>query len=104
MAQNATLHIKLDRETDDKLRKLAYDRHTSKGHLVREAVSACYQTSFSEMPVAQRHALSAYQGGFISLGKLAKVMGLTVLDMRRWLDEHGVSQNSAYGQEDAANA
>jgi hypothetical protein len=104
MAQDATLHVKLDRDTDDKLRKLAYERRTSKGQLVREAISTCYQTSFADMPVAQRHALSAYQGGFISLGKLARAMGLTVLDMRRWLDEHGVAQGSVCSAEDAANA
>lgn len=104
MAQDATLHVKLDRDTDDKLRKLAYERRTSKGQLIREAISTCYQTSFADMPVVQRHALSAYQGGFISLGKLARAMGLTVLDMRRWLDEHGVVQGNACGAEDAANA
>jgi predicted HTH domain antitoxin len=104
MAQEATLHVKLDRDTDDKLRKLAYDRRTSKGQLVREAISTCYQVSFSEMPVIHRQAVSAYQGGFISLGKLAKAMGMTALEARRWLKEHGVNQNNAYGEEDAANA
>lgn len=104
MSHDATLHVKLDRETDGKLRRLAYERHTSKGQLVREAISTCYQTSFSELPIAQRQALSAYQGGFISLGKFARVMGMTVLAMRRWLDERGIGQNNAYGQEDAANA
>lgn len=104
MAQDATLHVKLDRSTDDKLRKLAYERRTSKGQLVREAISTCYQTSFTDLPVTQRHALSAYQGGFVSLGKLARAMGLTVLEMRRWLDEHGIAQNNVCGEEDAANA
>ena len=104
MTQSATLHIKLDRGTDDRLRKLAYDRHTSKGQLVREAISTCYQTSLTEMPVNQRQALAAYQGGFISMGKLSRAMGLSVLDMRNWLTEHGINQNNTYREEDAANA
>ncbi|MEO5368295.1 MAG: UPF0175 family protein [Magnetococcus sp. WYHC-3] len=104
MAHNATLHIKLDRGTDDRLRKLAYDRHTSKGQLVRDAISTCYQTSLTEMPINQRQALAAYQGGFISMGKLARAMGLSALDIRNWLTEHGVNQNNTYREEDAAHA
>ena len=57
MTQNATLHIKLDRGTDNRLKKLAYDRHTSKGQLVREALATCYQTSLTEMPFNQRSLL-----------------------------------------------
>ncbi len=42
MPQDATLHVKLDSETDGKLRKLAYDQGKSKGQLVREAIAACW--------------------------------------------------------------
>ena len=82
MPQEATLHIKLDRKTDEKLKKLVYAREKSKGQLVREAIAACYQMSLDELPLSQRQALSAFQGGYISIGKLAKVMGLHVLEMR----------------------
>ena len=104
MAQNMTLHVKLDKATDDKLRKLAYAREKSKGQLVREAISVCYQTSVEDLPLPQRQALTAYQGGYISLGRLARVMGMHVLELRRWLEEHGVPQLTAYGDEDAAHA
>jgi hypothetical protein len=104
MAHDATLHVKLDSGTDEKLRRLAYNQGKSKGQLVREAIAVCYQTSLDELPLAQRQALSAYQGGFISLGKLAKVMGMHVLELRRWLEEHDVPELSAYGDEDAAHA
>ena len=104
MAQDATLHVKLDSETDEKLRRLAYGRGKSKGQLVREAIAVCYQTSLDDLPLQQKQALAAYQGGYISLGKLAKGMGMNVLAVRRWLDEHGVPQVNAYGDEDAANA
>ncbi len=104
MTQDATLHIKLDRESNSRLKKLAYERGTSKGQLVREAISACYQTSLDELPLRQRHALSAYQGGYISLAKLGRAMGMHVLEARRWLEEHGIPQLNAFGDEDVANA
>ena len=62
MAQDATLHVKLDSETDEKLKRLAEVRRKSKGQLVREAISACYQSSFADLPLQQSQALAAYQG------------------------------------------
>ena len=104
MAQDATLHVKLDSVADKKLKDLAYARGMSKGQLVREAISACYQISLADLPLQQRQALAAYEGGYISLGKLAKVMGMHALELRRWMKEHGVAQRNAFGDEDAANA
>jgi len=104
MAQTSTLHVKLDAGTDGKLKRLAYVRHTSKGQLVREAIAACYQTSLDELPLPQRQAVAAYQGGYISLGKLARAMGLHALALRRWLEEHDVPQSGAYKDEDSVHA
>ena len=104
MVQDATLHVKLDREMDARLKRLAESRSKSKGQLVREAISACYQASLSDLPLQQRQALAAYQGGYISIGKLAKEMGIHVLQLRSWLAEQGVAQRNAYGDEDAARA
>lgn len=104
MAQTSTLHVKLDAETDGKLKRLAYERHKSKGQLVREAISACYQTSLDELPLPQRQAIAAYQGGYISLGKLARAMGMHALELRHWLKEHGLPQLGAYKDEDAVHA
>lgn len=104
MAQEATLHVKLDSEMDKHLKLLAKSRRTSKGQLVREALSACYQVTFTDLPLHQQRALVAYQGGYISMGKLAREMGLHVLDLRKWLNDHGVAQNTAYADEDTANA
>ena len=104
MPQDATLHVKLDSEMDKKLKLLAKSRGKSKGQLVREALSACYQISFADLPLHQSQALAAYQGGYISLGKLARVMGVHVLQLRRWLREQGIDQNSVYADEDTANA
>ena len=76
----------------------------AKGQLVREAISACYQATLSDLPIQQRQALAAYQGGYISVGKLAKEMGIHVLQLRSWLAEQGIAQRNAYGDEDAARA
>ena len=104
MPRDATLHVKLDQETDRHLKRLAASRGKSKGALVREAIASCYPRLPEDLPAKQRQALSAYQGGFISLGKLARVMGIHALDLRRWLNEHGIPQSIAYAEQDAANA
>jgi len=104
MANTATLHVKLDPDTAACLKALAARRHTSKGQLVREAVAACYQTSQLDLPLPQRQALAAYQGGFISLGRLAAAMGMHVVDLRHWLKAHGLTPNSSFAAQDVANA
>jgi predicted HTH domain antitoxin len=104
MPREATLHVKLDAETDEKLKRLSAARGKSKGQLVREAISACYQTSFEELPIRQRQAIAAYQGGFISLGKLAKEMGLHVLELNQWLADRGITPQTAFSPTDADRA
>ena len=104
MAHDATLHVKIDREMAEGLDYLAKTRNTSKGQLVREALSACYQTACLGLSKRQEQALAAYQGGYISIGKLAFVMGMHVLDLRIWLREHSIPQNTVYSESDAENA
>lgn len=94
MAKDKTLHVKIDEETSELLGELARARKTTKGTLVREALVACYQLRLDELPVRHRRALEAYRGGYISIGKLAEVMGVHVLDLRAWLAEHGVQHNT----------
>lgn len=96
MNRETTLRIKLDREMDAQLERLSQSRRKSKGQLAREAISACYQISMAELPLQQSRALAAYQGGYISLGKLAQAMGLHVLDLRIWLDERGIVQQNVF--------
>ena len=104
MAQDATLHVKLDRDTDARLKQLAQTRGTSKGQLVRDAVASCYQVGPEDLPVAQQQAIAAYRGGYISLARLAAAMGMHVLELRTWLRERGVEQRNAYGDADAEHA
>lgn len=104
MSQDTALHIKLDSETDKKLKKLAYDQGKSKGQLVREAISACYQTAMEDLPLRQRQAIAAYQGGYISLGRLARAMGMHVLELRNWMKGHGMPTRETFNESDIAHA
>ena len=104
MAQDATLHVKLDRDTDARLKQLAQVRGTSKGQLVRDALSTCYQVGRDDLPIQQSQAISAYQGGYISLSRLARDMGMHVLTLRTWLQDRGIEQRNVYGDADAEHA
>ena len=104
MAQDITLHVKVNQAADTQLKSLAYQRGKSKGQLVREALTACYQTSADDLSITQRNALAAYQGGYISIGKLARDMGMNVLALREWMTERGIEQRCVLNDTDAANA
>lgn len=104
MPQDSTLHVKIDSETDGRLKQLAASRGKSKGQLVREALSACYQIPMSDLPLQQSQAVAAYQGGYISLGKLAREMGMHVLQLRTWLADRGIAQRNACNDEDVRRA
>jgi hypothetical protein len=104
MAQTATLHIKVEPATARGLKQVAGRRHVTVGELIRQAVQTCYQTEWLGLTAAQRQALEAYRGGYISLGKLAESLGLTPLKAREWLRERGIPGNTACSQEDLAHA
>lgn len=104
MAHDAALHLKLDPAVAENLGRVAHARKVSRAQLVREAISACYQTESTGLPIKQQQALAAYQGEFISIGKLARMMGMHVLELRHWLHEHGIAQNNAYTDRESADA
>ncbi len=104
MAQTSTLHIKVDPDLARGLKALAERRGQPLSELVRRAVQACYQVELLDLPELQRRAVVAYQGGFISLGKLAEVMGMSTLSARQWLNEHGVAQNTLFEEGDTDRA
>ena len=104
MARNATLHVKIAPDVARNLKFLASQRSQTMGELVRQAINSCYQVDFLEMSVEHNRALSAYQGDFISLGKLSESMGMTTLEMRSWLNEHNIKQNTDYSAMDAVHA
>ena len=104
MGQTATLHIKIEPALARGLKTLAKHRGQTMGELVRQALSSCYQSDLAGLTATQRQAFEAWRGGFISMGKLAHVMGLAPLAMRTWLAEHGVDVSASYQSSDAAHA
>jgi predicted HTH domain antitoxin len=102
--QSSTLHVKIKPELAKGLKKLSRKRETSVGDLVRKAVLSCYQLELLDLNERQRRALEAFQGGYISLGKLAEEMGMNVLAIRKWLDEHDIPQNNSFLEDDVQNA
>ena len=104
MAHTSTLHIKIDPALAQGLAALATRRKQPVSELVRQAVSACYQVELLGLTEHQKRALAAYQGGFISLGKLAEALGKNSLDTMQWLKEHDIPQNTVFDGDDAAHA
>jgi hypothetical protein len=104
MAQTATLHIKVEPAVARGPKQVAGRRRVTGGELVRQAVQTCYQTEWLGLTAAQRQALEAYRGGFISLGKLAEAMGLSPLQARQWLQERGIAPPAGFDKKDLAHA
>ena len=102
--QNSTLHIKVRPELAKALKALAKKREISVGELVRKAVLSCYQFDLLDLNEKQRRAIEAFQGGYISLGKLGEEMGMNVWNTRRWLEEHNIPQNNSFVEDDIKNA
>ena len=102
--QSSTLHIKIKPELAKGLKELSRKRETSVGDLVRQAVMSCYQLELLDLNERQRRAVEAFQGGYISLGKLAEEMGMNVLTTRKWLNEHDIPQNNSFLEDDVKNA
>jgi len=104
MAQTATLHIKVEPAVARGLKQVAANRRATVGELVRQAVQTCYQTELLGLTAAQRQALEAFRGGYVSAGKLAEKMGLTPLGLRAWLNERGLNQKAVCEKDDFAHA
>ena len=104
MMQSSTIHIKVKPELAKGLKALSRKRETSVGELVRQAVLSCYQLDLLNLNEKQRRAVGAFQGGYISLGKLAEEMGMNVWNTRNWLIEHDIAQNNSFLADDVNNA
>ena len=63
------------------------------GGLVREALDVVYKKK-DKLEQRRQVAISAYDEGFISLGKLAEVLGLDPVSARNYLKEHEISFKS----------
>ena len=78
--QNATIHIKVKPEIAKGLKQLSKKRDTSVGELIGQAVFSCYQLELLGLNQNQKQSIAAFQGEYISLGKLAEEMGMTVFN------------------------
>ena len=102
--QKSTLHIKVKPELAKGLKALARKRETSVGELIRQAVISCYQVEITDLNEKQRRAVEAFQGGYISQGKLSEEMGMNIWNTRKWLVEHDIPQNNSFLEDDVNNA
>ncbi|MFC2168298.1 UPF0175 family protein [Acidobacteriota bacterium] len=83
-------NIILEDEQHEKLKLYAKKQGRTLGGLVRDAIDVVYK---KKEPLEERRqvALKAYQEGFISLGKLAEVLGLDPVSTRNYLKQKGMS-------------
>ncbi len=99
-------NIMLDEKQHRKLKLYAQKGGTTLGKLVREAVDQSYRSK-DALEERRDVALRAYREGFISLGKVAEVLGLDPVSARAYLKERGIElrvQDVSGLARDAANA
>jgi hypothetical protein len=101
---SSIIHVKMKPKIAHDLKLLSKKRSLPVGELVRQAVSRCYQLDTMGLSQKQSLAFAAFQGGYISIGKLSEEMGVTVIETRRWLEEHEVPQNTVFSEDDVKNA
>ncbi|MFO7981401.1 MAG: UPF0175 family protein [Candidatus Aminicenantes bacterium] len=82
-------NIMLDDKQHKKLKRYANKQGRTLGGLVRDAIDSVYKKK-DKLEHRRQVALSAYQEGFISLGKLSEVLGLDPISTRNYLQEHRI--------------
>ena len=79
----------LSEDQHKKLKRYAQREGRTLGGLVRDAIDIVYKKR-DRLEQRRKVAINAYQEGFISLGKLAEVLGLDPVSTRNYLSEHGI--------------
>lgn len=82
-------NIMLNDEQHKKLKLYAKKEGRTLGELVRDALDTAYMSK-DALEERRQVALNAYKEGFISLGKLAEVLGIDPISARNYLKEHGI--------------
>lgn len=80
-------NIMLSEDQHRKLKIYAKKEGRTLGGLIRDALDVVYKKK-DVLEQRRQVALSAYKEGFISLGKLAEVLGLDPVSARNYLKEH----------------
>jgi predicted HTH domain antitoxin len=86
-------NIMLDEDQHKKLKFYAKKEGTTLGGLVRDALDVVYKKK-DLLEQRRQVALAAYKEGFISLGKLAEVLGVDPVSARNELRDRGIRINS----------
>lgn len=82
-------NIMLNDDQHKKLKCYAKREGRTLGGLVRDALDVVYKKK-DRLEQRRQVAVSAYSEGFISLGKLAEVLGLDPVSTRKYLKEEGI--------------
>jgi predicted HTH domain antitoxin len=82
-------NIMLSDDQHKKLKRYAKREGRTLGGLVRDALDTVYKKR-DKLEQRRQVALSAYSEGFISLGKLAEVLGLDPISARDFLKEQSI--------------
>jgi predicted HTH domain antitoxin len=82
-------NIMLSDDQHRKLKRYAKREGRTLGGLVRDALDIVYKKK-DRIEQRKQVALSAYQEGFISMGKLAEVLGIDPISTRDFLKEEGI--------------
>jgi predicted HTH domain antitoxin len=99
-------NIILSEDQHKKLKRHAQREGRTLGGLVRDALDVVYKKK-DKLEHRRQVALSAYSEGFISLGKLAEVLGLDPVSTRNYTKEQGIliqSQDLKSLTQDTENA
>ena len=99
-------NIMLSEDQHKKLKRYAQREGRTLGGLVRDALDVVYKKR-DRLEHRRQVAVSAYEEGFISLGKLAEVLGLDPVSTRNYLKDKGISiqvQDKGDLTKDAENA
>lgn len=86
-------NIMLSDDQHKKLKSYAKREGRTLGGSVREALDLVYKKK-DKLEQRRQVAISAYKEGFISLGKVAEVLGLDPVSARNYLKEKGISLQS----------
>ncbi len=99
-------NIMLSDDQHKKLKRYAQREGRTLGGLVRDALDVVYKKK-DKLEHRRQVAISAYSEGFISLGKLAEVLGLDPVSTRNYLKDQRIpiqSQDLQNMTQDAENA
>ena len=86
-------NILLTEEQHKILKRYAQKETKTMGELVRDAVDQVYQKQ-DEIERRKHVAIDAYQEGFISLGRLAEILGMDPVTTRNYLRQKKIREVS----------